>query len=220
MKILKNQLWHLLFLIVTNAVLWYLIENGNLILEGSLFGITTYGWFVFALLIPIVHQVYVLICWRLELYYKGITSKFGNNGFKLYKTGFFILFIGRFFTITLLAASDNNELSIDTWVQVLILIVLVIPALFAFYSVKKYFGFDRAAGLDHFDGSIAKVPFVKEGIFKITSNGMYKYAFLIFYVPGVIWLSQSALIIALFSHVYIWVHYYFTELPDIKHIYK
>jgi hypothetical protein len=32
-------------------------------------------------------------------------------------------------------------------------------------------------------------------------------------------LSQAALLAALFNHLYIWVHYYSTELPDIRHIY-
>jgi hypothetical protein len=25
---------------------------------------------------------------------------------------------------------------------------------------------------------------------------------------------------AAFNHIYIWVHFYFTELPDIRHIYS
>ncbi|MDT0551795.1 methyltransferase [Urechidicola vernalis] len=220
MKLLKYQAWHLLFLVISCGVLWYLIEMGVLVLEGSLFGITTYGWFVFALLIPIIHQVYVLICWRLELYYKSITTRFRANGFKMYKTGFFVLFIARFFTVILLALSSANSFEIDIWAKVSLIVLLTIPALYAFYSVKIFFGFDRAAGLDHFDKKISKEPFVKRGIFKYTSNGMYKFAFLFFYVPGVIWSSELALIVALFSHVYIWVHYYCTELPDIKHIYK
>jgi len=39
-------------------------------------------------------------------------------------------------------------------------------------------------------------------------------------VQGFVFLSKTALLIALFNHLYIWVHYYFTENPDIKFIYR
>lgn len=80
---------------------------------------------------------------------------------------------------------------------------------------------NRAFGLDHFKPEEFKnKSFVKKGIFKYTSNGMYIYGFLILYTPGLILLSKAALLAALFNHLYIWVHYYFTELPDIKLIYQ
>jgi len=60
---------------------------------------------------------------------------------------------------------------------------------------------------------------VKEGIFRYTDNGMYIYSILILYLPGLLLLSKTALIVALFNHVYIWVHYYCTERPDMKVIY-
>ena len=79
---------------------------------------------------------------------------------------------------------------------------------------------DRAFGIDHFQpGTIGNESFVKRGIFKYTSNGMYVYGFLILWIPGILFQSEAALIVALFNHIYIWVHYYYTELPDIKIIY-
>ena len=99
--------------------------------------------------------------------------------------------------------------------------IISIPVAYLFYSVKKYFGIDRAFGLDHFNPEEVKnEPFVKRGIFKYTSNGMYIYGFLILWIPGLLFQSKAALLAALFSHIYIWIHYYFTELPDIKMIYK
>ena len=88
------------------------------------------------------------------------------------------------------------------------------------YSVRTYFGFKRAYGIDHFDESYRQRPFVREGIFRFTANAMYTYGFLILWVPGLIFSSKAALIAAGFNHLYIWVHYYTTELPDIRFIYK
>jgi hypothetical protein len=98
--------------------------------------------------------------------------------------------------------------------------VILIPAVYLFYSVKQYFGFNRAFGIDHFHPEVFKnMPFVKKEIFKYTSDGMYIYGFLILWIPGLLLMSKAAILAALFSHIYIWVHYYFTELPDIKTIY-
>ena len=48
---------------------------------------------------------------------------------------------------------------------------------------------------------------------------MYTFGFLILWILGLVCLSQAALMAALFNHLYIWVHYYCTELPDIYAIY-
>ena len=84
--------------------------------------------------------------------------------------------------------------------------------------MKKYFTLERAYGIDHFDKNYNE-PYVKGGIFKYTNNGMYIFGLMALYLPGLILLSNTALIVALFQHTYIWVHYYFTERPDMKKIY-
>ena len=61
---------------------------------------------------------------------------------------------------------------------------------------------------------------VNKGIFKYTSNAMYIYGLLALWIPGILLQSKAALLMAFFHHIYIWVHYYFTELPDMKMIYQ
>ena len=63
------------------------------------------------------------------------------------------------------------------------------------------------------------MPFERRGIFRFSSNAMYVFGFLLLWVPGLWWNSSAALVVALFNHVYIWVHYFATELPDIRRIY-
>ena len=102
-----------------------------------------------------------------------------------------------------------------------ICLILLIPGVYGQYSVFKYFGINRAFGIDHFKPEKYKNrTFVKKGIFKYTPNGMYKFVFLLLWIPGILFQSKAALIAALFQHIYIWIHYYFTELPDMKFIYK
>ena len=101
----------------------------------------------------------------------------------------------------------------------LICLLLLIPGVYGQYSVFKYFGINKAFGYDHFDPEKFKhTPFVSKGIFKYTPNGMYTFVFLLLWIPGVLFQSKAALLAALFQHIYIWIHYYFTELPDIKFI--
>ena len=90
--------------------------------------------------------------------------------------------------------------------------------IYLFYSVKKYFSFERAFGIDHFDKNYNE-PYVKRGIFRYTSNGMYIYGLMVLYLPGLLLLSKAALMVASFNHIYIWVHYYCTERPDMNFIY-
>ena len=64
------------------------------------------------------------------------------------------------------------------------------------------------------------MPFVTEGIFRFTSNGMYLYAFLLFWAIAFGFASTAALTVAVFSHAYIWVHFWATEKPDMDYIYR
>ena len=220
MKIIYKQSVHFLFLMVFLPLIFFLTKKDPYLIHGDLWTISTNKWFYFTLLIPILHQVYVLICWRLELYHNSISKTFGEKGFKLYKIGFAILILSRPISITLLAFSNAWTIGIPIELSYLFSFVLFVPAVYLFYSVKKYFGMDRAFGIDHFHPEKYKnVPFVKKGIFKYTSNGMYIFGFFILWIPGILLQSKAALLLAFFNHLYIWVHYYFTELPDIKTIY-
>jgi len=223
MKIFKYQFWHLLSLAILIPVLIvYINKNEVDILYGGLWHIETYIWLIAAILAPIVHQIYVLICWRSELYYQSISKLFGRKrGFMLYKIGFAILILLRVVTIVILAISNEGTLYINPILSYSLAIVLAIPAIYLFVSVFKYFGMDRAFGIDHFEPAAANdMSMVNEGIFKYTSNGMYVFGFFILWIPGFLFLSKAALLAALFNHIYIWAHYYFTELPDMKIIYK
>jgi len=221
MKILKYQFWHFLMLVILLFGIYTFVNADASLLHGEFSGANTSTWFTLAILSPIIHQIYVLICWRLELFYKSISKAFGAKGFKLFKAGFGILIFSRLLTIVMLAISNQGTLELTYPIALLIAGIVFIPSVYLFYSVRKYFGVDRAFGIDHFQPETSKKePFVKKGIFKYTSNGMYVFGFFILWIPGLLLLSKAALLVALFNHVYIWVHYYFTELPDMKVIYE
>lgn len=219
-KIFQYQLWHLLALLGLLATLRSLFVGISAMRDGDLWGITTQSWFWIAVFVPVVHQVYVWLIWRLELYRRTFSSRFGwQPAFRAYAAGFSLLFGGRLVVIILLAMSNQGSLAVDQRLTFLLTALITPLVVYLFYSVKRYFTVERAYGIDHFDKDY-KEPYVKGGIFRYTSNGMYVFGLMILYIPGLLLLSKAALLAALFNHVYIWVHYYCTELPDMQFIYK
>lgn len=218
-QLLKYQGWHFTALLSMILFLYWLDTSETLELRGSLWGISSRTWYWIAIVIPVLHQTYVLIAWRLEWYHKYFSRFFGKMAFTIFSIIFFILFACRFVTITLLGISNKQAFELSDYIVYGISAVFIILSISTLYSVVRFFGMKRAAGLDHFDESVARKPFVKQGVFKLTNNAMYVFAFLIFYLPGLLFESDSALVVALFCHAYIWVHYFTTELPDIRTIY-
>ena len=115
--------------------------------------------------------------------------------------------------------SNRGTLAIDPVIGIVISAILLLPSAYLLYSIKRYFGFDRAFGIDHFDASYRDMPLVRQGIFTWTPNAMYVFGFFILWVPAFLFQSLAALMVAAFSHLYIWVHYYCTEKPDMERIY-
>ena len=172
--------------------------------------------FWIAIAVPVMHQVFVWLAWRLELRFSATSKSIGFRGYLVF---FFLLFGGRFMSLLALAWMDRGSLTLQILPQAIVTIPLVLLGIYAIYSVKRYFGMVRAAGADHFDPRYRDMPLVSEGIFRFTSNGMYLYAFLLFWAIGVGFNSTAALLVAAFSHAYIWVHFYVTEKPDMDFLY-
>jgi len=169
-----------------------------------------------AVAFPVVHQIFVWLTWRFEIQ-SSATSRV--MGFRGYLVLFFLLFGGRFVSLIVLAWMDRGSLNLPTLPQAALTILLALPGIYAMYSVTRYFGMERAAGADHFDPRFRDMPLVSEGIYRFTDNGMYLYAFLLFWAIAVGFNSSAALIVTAFSHIYIWVHFYATEKPDMNYLY-
>jgi protein-S-isoprenylcysteine O-methyltransferase Ste14 len=176
-------------------------------------------WFNISIAVPILHQLFVWIVWRTELHYTLISRNFGKEGFLYYSIVFFLLLLLRLFTIICLSVSNQGSLEWSSNLRISIAVILSLPLLYLFYSIARYFGFTRAFGLDHFDVSYRQKPLVKKGIFKYVGNSMYTFGLLLFWIAGLLLASKAGLLAALFSHAYIWVHYYTVEKPDMKRIY-
>ena len=168
-----------------------------------------------AVALPILHQVYVWLTWRLALRSDETRTAIDFRG---YMVVFFLLFAGRFVSLLALAWLDRGSLGLGIVPRVVLSTLLALPGLYAMYSVGRYFGMSRAAGADHFDPRYRTMPLATGGIFRFTNNGMYAYAFLLFWLIAVGFDSAAALAVAAFSHAYIWVHFHATEKPDMRYL--
>ena len=188
-------------------------------LTGRFLGMSTATWFYLAVACPVLHQLYVWFCWRTELHLSLITRTFGEKGFTYYYIIFMVLLILRPILITGLAISNRNSLDCNQLLFYGLAFIFALLCAYVFYSVMKYFGLKRALGIDHFDSSYRRKPLVRQGIFRFSSNSMYVFGLLLLWIPGLLCFSKAALLVALFSHIYVWVHYYCVEKPDMKRIY-
>ncbi len=209
----KHQIWHL-----GGTIVFFYIGTQFVDLESNtnaFIGISALVWFMIAMSIPLVHQTYVWICWRSELCWKLISN---TIGFKGYVILFFILMISRLSAIVLCFV-DYGSLYTPGWFAWILAIICFIPGVYTMYSVKKYFGFLRAAGADHFDPKYRDMPFEKRGIFKWTPNAMYVFAIGIPFAFAIATGSLSMFIVATYTYISIWLHYFCTEKEDFKVIY-
>jgi hypothetical protein len=217
--IFERQWLHALALAVGLIILWQISLRCGCFHRGELWGISTWNWFWISVEIPIAHQLFVWFCWRTELH-RGLLSRlFGRHGFVIYAAFFTVFLGGRLFVVTALSIASRDTLIANTLALKSLAVVIAIPVAFLMYSVVRYFGILRAYGADHFDPSYRSKPIVREGIFRVTSNGMYTFGMMVLYIPALWFASRPALVAAIFGHVYIWVHYFTTELPDMRRIY-
>lgn len=217
-RILEKQGWHLLSLLVLlPAVYWIAQADG--FLTGALFGWPTSTWLIIALAIPIVQQVFIVFAWRTQLQSGLWTRWFGEAGFPIYGVIFMITLTARPVTVLLVGLANRGTLGLPFTLIALLSLILLIPTAYLFYSVVRYFSIVRAMGADHFDPAYRESTLEKRGIYKYMDNSMYIVGFFLLWIIALLTASKAALLAALFNHLYIWAHYYFTEKPDMQKIY-
>ncbi len=209
----KNQIWHIGGLIFLFYLGSQIVDFENT--SNAFLGISAKSWFMFSMSTPLVHQVYVWLCWRSELCWKTISR---TIGFKAYAVIFFIIAIPRLFSIGLCFA-DYGSWFTPGWIAWGVSVLIFIPFIYTLYSIKKYFGFMRATGIDHFDPSYKNKPFERRGIFKWTSNAMYTFAIAVFFGFAISAGSKAMFVFAAYTYIGTWLHYFCTEKVDMVMIY-
>lgn len=212
-----RQFQHLLLLVGLVAGAFYFGQPA--LGDGEFLGIADSTWFYALIIICIAHQVIVWIVFRGQLCLNLLTRIFGRWDLLFWGIIFLPLLALRPLLLIALGLSDQRSIPQLRTLQIILAIILLLPALYAMSSVARYFGISRALGGDHFRQKYREMPIVHQGAFKYTSNAMYGLVFLALWSIALFTGSRAALAIALFQHAYIWVHMYTVEEPDMEVIY-
>jgi hypothetical protein len=212
-----RQAWHLVSLLILVPLAWRL---GSPHLGDHVWlGLSATRWFWISLIVCVIHQVVVWIVFRLQLGWATLTRIFGKADMVVWGLLFLPLLFSRVISQVGLARATQETLAFPKTPATGMAIILLLPALYTFWSVFRYFGLTRAMVGDHFRLRYRRMPLENRGIFKYSSNAMYTYGFLILWAVALFHLSLPALVMAAFQHVYIWIHYFCTEKPDMEIIY-
>ena len=215
--IFERQWLHLLGLVallaaVTLAMPWAGLDDGP-------FPVGSAGWWVLlAVRLAVVHQVFVWFCWRTELHAGLLSRLFGAAGFTIYAVCFVALGGARVAAALTVAWVDRGSLGPESVALKGAALLLLLPVAYLLWSIRRFFGVRRAFGADHFDPAYRMRPLVREGIFCWTPNAMYTFGLLVPWAAALWWSSRAALVVAAFNHLYIWVHWFATEKPDLRRI--
>ncbi len=182
-------------------------------------GLTSTGWALLGIWLAVAHQVLVALVFRLQLH-RGVLTRFlGDRDLAVWQAVFLPFLIARPVILILTGWADPSRLTGWRWLEIPLGLALIAVSVWVMYSVIVHFTIARAVGGDHFREDIADLPMVREGAFAVTSNAMYGLAFLGLWGIAILFGSWNALVVALFQHVYIWVHWHLTEKPDMDRLY-
>ena len=185
----------------------------------SWLGIPDYNWFYAVIIVAVVHQLVGWFVLRTQLVFSLFSRLFGKYDMVAWGSIFFPLILLRPILVIVLGLADAGSLDSFRSIQIVLGLILLLPVVYTGWSIERFFGVPRALGGDHFRQHYRELPLVNEGAFKYSSNAMYSFAFLAFWVIALLTGSRAALASALFQHAYIWVHWYCTEEPDMRVIY-
>ena len=182
-------------------------------------GLSVRGWFWLNVTVVAIHQIIVWLVFRGQLGWGVLTRIFGGWDLRVWGLVFMPFLVARPVLLMCLAVTDSGSLMLPRWLSSFLGAALLVPALYTLWSVFRYFGIPRALGGDHFRLCYRQMPMVRTGAFAWTPNAMYLIAFLGLWSIALLARSHVALVVALFQHAYIWVHYYCTEEPDMELMY-
>ena len=192
---------------------WFLQEEAG---ARRFLGMDSVTWAWISIGLAVVHQAMVAVVFRLQLHTRFMTRLFGARDLRVWGRVFFPLLIARPVTVLIVGVLDRGSLGGPGWASLGPGLVLLVPAAYTMYCVKRYFSFERALGGDHFHERYRRMPIVRQGAFGWSQNAMYTFGFMGLWAIALICGSWQALIVAAFQHAYIWVHMYTVEGPDMR----
>ncbi len=209
--VFEKQEWHFVILSLILVITNYIIISYPAFFGGSLWSISTITWLWMSIAASVIHQIYVMLIWRTQLKYQWLTSILPKFGYIAFVIDYMLLLLLRVCLLVIVALANSESLEISFNLRCLFFIVTTIIIVVGFFSLyfktgKLYWLF----GYEYFFPSKMKNREVSMHIY------YRKICYVIFslalYLPGIMFSSFAALVLALINTVYILVHCYCTEV--------
>lgn len=217
-RILHRQGYHLLGYVILGALLWLAVRRFSDDV-GFFVGVSTVQWLLLSWFVAGLFQGWVALFWRLELYGSHVSAVFGRRSFTVHRVGFVLLGSLRLLAVIPISLSSTHTIQFPFFAHLLLIVATTPFILWGLWSVLFHFGVNRAFGQDHFAAEYRSRTLEQRGIFRYVRNSMYTVVLLALYHPGLLLESRLGLVAAAAHHALVWVHYYCTELPDMREIY-
>ncbi|MEJ2084685.1 MAG: hypothetical protein P8Y44_03280 [Acidobacteriota bacterium] len=104
----ERQILHLVLLgVLVTGVGW--LSRLPAMSSGSYLGVSTSVWLWWSITVPVVHQAWVWLCWRLELHHRWLSRYLGSWAFGLYGLGFVLAAFFRGYTLIGLRSQKQSR---------------------------------------------------------------------------------------------------------------
>ena len=215
-NISRRQEWHLVILALLLALVNAAVNFYPQFFTGEFWGIGARSWLWLGVMAAVLHQVYIVVVLRTELETRWLTTNVPRLGYLAYLADYTVLLLLRLGILFIAALANRDMLGVTETNRLVLALALAIPCIWALYQLVKGDGLKCLVGADYFNlGNEQDDPDeASEQYFRSTATTVYALGALGLYIPGVIFDSPAALLLALFNHLYIWVHHFSTELPD------
>ncbi len=218
-NIFEKQEWHFVLLALLVVSVNAVMNFFPFYFLGQFWGLSAVTWLWIGIIAAFLHQVYMMVIWRTQLETGWLTTNLPPIGYTAYYIDSTMILVARLGAIILAAIANRDSFIFPDPARLITALILAVPFVLTAYSVARYYGYKRLAGAEHFELSYRETGWVRKGIFQLVPNAVYVLGPLGFYIPGILLASPASLLLALFNHIYIWIHYYCTALPDLKRIY-
>lgn len=217
-NIFEKQDWHF-------ALLALLVVSANAIMvmyplffAGAYWNLSTGTWFWIGVITAIIHQVYIMLIWRIELATRWLSTNLPRLGFTAYLIDYTLMLAARAGTIIVVALANREIIYIPALFRWAGSITLGIIFTWLIYSMTKSSSYKDLAGAIFFKPQNSKNSAGQNKTSSLVSSIVYVWSPLSFYIPGLVLASPASLLLAFFNHIYILIHYYCTEAPSLKRI--
>ncbi len=219
-NIFEKQDWHFALLALLVVSVNAIMVLYPLSFTGVFWGLSTGTWLWIGVFTAILHQIYIMLIWRIQLETRWLTTNLPRLGFIAYLIDYTLMLAARTGAIILVAAANREVIFIPDSFRWVGSIILGIVFTWLTYSVTKSSSYKDLAGAVFFESKDPNHCGIQKNISAVVPGAVYIFGPLSFYIPGLVLASPASLLLALFNHIYIWIHYCYTEAPSLKRVYS